>query len=168
MPTTQTSNLQAEIMQIPNVGDSNVACFQVGASPSIAFALSLGSVAPAYAITRQPSGGTAAISSTTGAFSSPMNVPGLYVCTATQGGVTRTVYLVAVPVALLSQAAGNSGKTVTLEHVHQLLVQTQGQWSATTFAASVEAASPGPSYGFNPVLFGAASAQLGVNWAAYL
>jgi hypothetical protein len=165
--------LSSELAQMNGIPDSGVATFVVGSSPSIPFSSPL-VASPSYTLSRQPSGGTAAINASTGIFSSGLSLPGLYQVSASNG-VARVVNLVAVPAGLLALFVGNSGRNVTLSHVLQFLVQTQGSWSATTFAASVEnanyggsASAPGASFGFNGILTGGASAQLGVNWALYL
>jgi hypothetical protein len=173
MPSTQASNLAAEIMA-SGIPDCGIACFLVGATPSIAVSISVGSTAPAYALTRQPASGTAVVNAASGLFTSAMNVAGLYVCTQTNGGLTRTLNLVAVPSGLLNLNAG-SGK-VTLNHIQNLLANggTGGFPPVANWAASVEnanfggsAAAPGGGFGFNPVLFGGTNASASLSFTPY-
>jgi hypothetical protein len=171
MPT-QNSNLAAELMSIGGIPDQGVACFLVGATPSIAVAIPVGSVAPAYALARQPASGTAVLNAASGLFTSAMNVAGLYTCTITNGGLVRTISIVAVPSGLLLLSAG-SGK-ISLNHVQNMLIQNIGQWNAASFTASVEnanyggsALAPGGGFGFNPVLLGGTNAGLSLYFTPY-
>jgi hypothetical protein len=94
------------------------------------------------------------------------------VATGTNGGIVRTVNIVAVPPGVLLMPAG-SGK-VSLQHVLSMLTATMGQWNQTTFTASVEnanfggtAQAPGGGFGFNPVLLGGSNAALSLSFTPY-
>ena len=63
---------------------------------------------------------------------------------------------------------------VSTSLIQSLLIQNIGQWSATTFAASVEnanfggtALAPGGGFGFNPVLLGGSNPGSSLYFAPY-
>jgi hypothetical protein len=129
-------------------------------------------VAPAYVLNRKPAGSSAAMSA--GAFT--CDLPGLYQATTTNAGNAITLWAIAAPAALFAvtaptQSGGNTNPNAPknpygLQALQAIMNFAFGSWSASTFAATVEQATPAWPFGFNGALLGGSATSM-LPWAAY-
>ena len=139
--------LSSEIISLAGPADSGLYAAVVGDAISLASMLAF-QLATVTVLSRRPAGSAAVVAAN--AFTA--DVPGEYDVALTNGGMTRTVRVIAFPPAALGQRAGIAPTPVTTRATLQVLV-TDSRCTLANVTIALENGTPSNG-GLNPLLYG--------------